>query len=172
MRLASVLATLSSLSLLHASPLTTYSAPANPTDQLSHGARNSTKSYCPSRPADPAYQHKIFNDFVNVLYGQRNPTKAFNTYVDVNLVEHDPFDGQGRDAVRTILEGIIPYATFEVLRINFDNNLGLIHVKIVDQDPQPLALADIYRMDGTCIVEHWDVVQRRPANATNPIAMF
>jgi len=38
--------------------------------------------------------------------------------------------------------------------------------------PEPIALADIYRMDGTCIVEHWDVTQARPANATNPIAMF
>jgi predicted SnoaL-like aldol condensation-catalyzing enzyme len=27
-------------------------------------------------------------------------------------------------------------------------------------------------MEGTCIVEHWDVIQFRPANSINPIAMF
>ena len=52
-----------------------------------------------------------------------------------------------------------------------DNNIGLIHVRI-NEEPEPIALADIYRMDGTCIVEHWDVTQARPANATNGIAMF
>lgn len=35
-----------------------------------------------------------------------------------------------------------------------------------------LALIDLFRMEGTCIVEHWDISQLKPADATNPIAMF
>lgn len=128
-------------------------------------------SYCPSSPASEDYQRYIFAGFVNTLYGQKNVTKAFNTYIDVNLIEHDPFDSQGRAANAAKLSAIIPYASFQVLRSNFDNNIGFIHVK-VNESPEPIALADIYRMDGTCIVEHWDVTQARPANATNPIAMF
>ena len=67
---------------------------------------------------------------------------------------------------------VIPYVPSVVLRHSFDNNIGFIHVRVNEADEEPIALADIYRMDGTCLVEHWDVTQARPANATNPIAMF
>ena len=131
----------------------------------------SIQSYCPPRHANAQYQKDLFFDFVKVLYTEKNATKAFDTYVAVDLIEHDPFDAQGRDANAAKLSGIIPYASFDVLRQNFDSNIGLIHVR-VNESPEPIALADIYRMNGTCIVEHWDVTQARPANATNPIAMF
>lgn len=67
---------------------------------------------------------------------------------------------------------VIPFVPSTVLRQSFDNNIGFIHVRVDEANEEPIALADIYRMDGTCIVEHWDVTQSRPANATNPIAMF
>ena len=71
-----------------------------------------------------------------------------------------------------VLSAVIPYVPFIVLRQNFDNNIGFAHVRVNQEGEAPLALADIYRMEGTCIVEHWDVTQYLPANATNPIALF
>ncbi|KUL83013.1 hypothetical protein ZTR_09325 [Talaromyces verruculosus] len=130
-----------------------------------------TDSLCPGREANELCQRQIFAGFLQTLYVEKNATKAFNTYVDIDLVEHDPFDEQGRDANAAKLSNIIPYANFTVLRSNFNNDIGVIHLRI-DEIPEPAALADIYRMDGTCIVEHWDVLQYRPSNATNPIAMF
>ena len=168
MHFPALLLAVSSLPLLFAASL-----PANELGQPAPAflQTRSKKPYCPSRHADADEQKQIFFDFAKVLYTEKNATKAFNTYVDVNLVEHDPFDAQGRDANAAKLSGIIPYANFEVLRQNFDCNIGLIHVR-VNENPEPIALADIYRMDGSCIVEHWDVTQARPANATNPLAMF
>lgn len=168
MRLSVLLTTLSSLPLLFAMPY--YSTKALE-DRAYHSQSRTTGPYCPSRPASERQQRAIFNAFIEVLYVEKNATKAFDTYVAVNLTEHDPFDEQGRAANAAKLDAIIPYASFEVLRQSFDNNIGLAHVR-VNEDPEPIALADIYRMDGTCIVEHWDVTQARPANATNPIAMF
>ena len=166
MRPTVFLTVLASLPLILALPYYSTKALA----ERSYSSRT-PQSYCPPRPASESYQRAIFYAFVDVLYGEKNPIKAFDTYVAVNLTEHDPFDEQGRDANAAKLAGIIPYAQFTVLRKNFDNNLGFLHARI-EHDPQPYALADIYRMDGTCIVEHWDVLQERPANATNPIAMF
>lgn len=127
--------------------------------------------YCPGREVDERVQKELFMRFLDTLYGEKNVSKAFETYVSPNIIEHDPEDKQNRNFIIARLSKIIPYAKLTILRRNFDNNIGLAFMK-VDGNPEPIALADIYRMDGTCIVEHWDVMQKRPANSTNPIAMF
>ena len=127
--------------------------------------------YCPGREVDESLQGEIFTRFLETLYGEKNVSKAFETYVDPNIIEHDPDDTQDRDAIVARLSQIIPFANFTILAKSFNNNTGLAHLKL-NEDPEPAALADIYRMDGTCIVEHWDVTQYRPENSTNPIAMF
>lgn len=127
--------------------------------------------YCPGYEASERLQQDLFAQFTQTLYVEKNVSKAFETYVSSNIIEHDPDDTQDRDATIARLSQIIPFANFTILRSSFGNNTGLIHLR-VDQDPEPVALADIYRMDGTCIVEHWDIAEARPANSTNPIAMF
>ncbi|MCJ1418198.1 hypothetical protein MMC32_004544 [Xylographa parallela] len=173
MRLQSILSRVSTIPLLLAFsfPVDSLSTHGRSSPALTPRGFNSTFSYCPPRPANEFFQRAIFTDFVNTLYGEKNVTKAFETYIAVSLIEHDPFDAQGRAANEAKLSAIIPYASFEVLRHSFDADIGFIHVR-VNEPPEPIALADIYRMNGTCIVEHWDVTQARPANATNPIAMF
>jgi len=131
------------------------------------------KPYCPPQPAPESIQREIFSAFIHTLYGEKNVTDAFENYVAVDLIEHDPFDSQGRAPNEAKLLAIVPFVPSKVLRSSFDNNIGLAHVRIDSAtEPEPIALADIYRMNGTCIVEHWDITQSRPANATNPIAMF
>ncbi|KAJ5716195.1 hypothetical protein N7493_008106 [Penicillium malachiteum] len=131
----------------------------------------SPESYCPGREVDEDEQGEIFMSFLATLYGEKNAGKAFETHVDLNIIEHDPNDTQNRDDIVARLSEILAFANFSVLASSFSNNIGLAHLRL-NQDPEPAALADIYRMEGTCIVEHWDVTQYRPANSTNPIAMF
>lgn len=127
--------------------------------------------YCPSVPAQPNEQNAIFNEFIHIFLNDRNPLEAYRRFVDVNLIEHNPFGPQGRDANAAFLSQILPLANFTLLRKNFGNDLGITHVRVEGQ-PQPSALVDIYRFNGSCIVEHWDVTEVRPANATNPLALF
>ncbi|RHZ52339.1 hypothetical protein CDV55_103100 [Aspergillus turcosus] len=128
-------------------------------------------SYCPSREANEEHQRKIFARFVRTLYGERNVEEAFSTYVDPDLIEHDPYE-QNRDDVVAKLSQIIPDATFTVVHSTFESDIGFVHLRLGEDGAAPVALADIYRMDGTCIVEHWEVVETRPDDYTNPIAMF
>ncbi|GIJ83128.1 hypothetical protein Asppvi_001647 [Aspergillus pseudoviridinutans] len=128
-------------------------------------------SYCPKHDADEESQRKIFARFIQTLYEEKNVSKAFTTHVDPGMIEHNPFE-ESRDEVVAKLSQTLPAATFTVVHSSFGGDIGFIHVKIGDEDAPPVALADIYRMDGTCIVEHWDVVQTLPENATNPKALF
>ncbi|CAD6588440.1 MAG: hypothetical protein ASARMPREDX12_003330 [Alectoria sarmentosa] len=133
---------------------------------------SSNASYCPGHAAPEYIQRQIFDGFINQLYVEKDVIGAFNKYIAFNLTEHDPFDAQGRIPNEEKLSHIIPFVPSIVLRHSFDNNIGFIHVRVNEAGEEPIALADIYRMEGTCLVEHWDVTQARPANATNPIAMF
>lgn len=173
-----VIATLSSLPSLLASPAPLKwfggaNLPARSTTYSpSHAPYNATPPYCPPRFATEAQQRTIFSSFITTLYTEKNVTGAFSTFIDPNLIEHDPFDPQGAAANAAKLSNIIPFVPSTVLRSAFSDNVGLIHVRVDEEGHRPIALADIYRMNGTCIVEHWDVTQETPANATNPIAMF
>ena len=156
--------------------LTTQSPFEHPCSGADHTYNHKTSSclqkpYCPGREASESLQRHLFTQFTETLYVEKNITKAFEVYVSPNVIEHDPEDAQDRDDIVARLSHIIPFANFTILRSSFGDNVGLVLLK-VEQNPEPLALADIYRMDGTCIVEHWDITQARPANSTNPIAMF
>ncbi|KAL8709819.1 MAG: hypothetical protein Q9220_005435 [cf. Caloplaca sp. 1 TL-2023] len=112
--------------------------------------------YCPPRPATPAQQHAIFTSFVSTLYTSKNVSAAFENYIAVDLIEHDPTDAQGRAANEAKLSQIVPFVPSVVLRQGFDNGTGFIHLKVLEEGHLPIALADIYRMNGSCIVEHWE----------------
>ncbi|KAF7158914.1 hypothetical protein CNMCM5623_004093 [Aspergillus felis] len=133
--------------------------------------RKQFDSYCPKHDANEESQRKIFARFLQTLYEEKNVSKAFTTYVDPGMIEHNPFQ-QSRDEVVAKLSQTLPDATFTVVHSAFAGDIGFAHVRLGDEDAPPVALADIYRMDGTCIVEHWDVLQTLPENATNPKALF
>jgi predicted SnoaL-like aldol condensation-catalyzing enzyme len=52
------------------------------------------------------------------------------------------------------------------------NNTGCVHYREDGMGPQLVAVVDILRFDGSCIMKHWDVVQELALNATNPVALF
>ena len=74
--------------------------------------------------------------------------------------------------LKSSLFAVIPDIPFTILRYSFADNTGWVFYRIDAPGLATKALVDIYRMDGTCIVEHWDVLQVVPANATNPVGFF
>lgn len=138
------------------------------------GLDPATGTYCPATRGrvTPQYQKRIFEQFVDTMYGDHDVKTAFDKHVDVDLIEHAPYDPQGRDAVAAKLAPIFAAGTYDIMSWNFDNNIGMVFIRIYRPDGNQVALIDLFRMNGTCIEEHWDVNQVRPLDATNPIAMF
>ncbi|KAE8441026.1 hypothetical protein EG329_006090 [Mollisiaceae sp. DMI_Dod_QoI] len=133
---------------------------------------SSAASYCPSQAANHTAQRQIFYEFVTKFYLNKDATSAFTDHVDVDYIQHNPFAKSGRDNAITSLSPLLPTLNFTILRTNFNNSTGWVHYRKDQTGTLPTAVVDILRMNGSCIVEHWDVVQERPANATNPLAMW
>jgi len=60
---------------------------------------------------------------------------------------------------------------FELLLVDEERGYGIVYNRFVGKPGtgNPLTVAvDIYRFEGSCMVEHWDAIEGLPANSTNP----
>lgn len=110
---------------------------------------------CPPRPASPQEQEKIFYAFANEFYVQKNISEAFDNYVWVDYIQHNPSIGQGRDAAIAALSKN-PRVNTTIVHQAFVHNIGFVHH--YEFASPPIKIVDVYRMNGSCIVEHWDVI--------------
>ncbi len=128
---------------------------------------------CPPRSANLAAKRRIFDDFIQKLYINKEYTQALTDHVSVEYINHNPFVLNGRDAaIAFFQQPFFQVAVTDVLRTAVDGDLAVIHRRSQLPGAPLVAGVDIYRFDGTCIVEHWDVIQALPANATNPNPLF
>ena len=137
----------------------------------SHPAPSSS---CIPHPVSAHERREIFDSYVNAFYVKKNLTKVFQLYVDSTYIQHNPFVANGPAAALAFLGTIWQSQNLTILHTALDGNLGWIHFKDVElpEAARPVAIVDIVRFDGSCVAEHWDVIQELPANATNPLALF
>jgi predicted SnoaL-like aldol condensation-catalyzing enzyme len=120
----------------------------------------SSKSYCPPQPACEADQIVIWNEFVDVLWIKKNVSLAFNTHVDVNYIQHNPFATSGRQPAIDFLTALWPLDNFTIMHNGFYNNTGYLHYRVDSAGQYPEAITDILRF------QSWS------PNYTNPLALF
>ncbi|CZR58279.1 uncharacterized protein PAC_08170 [Phialocephala subalpina] len=132
----------------------------------------SAASYCPSTPVNETAQKAIFFEFVTKFYIKKDAKGAFTDHVDVNYTQHNPYALSGRDNAITFLTALMPSVNISIMHAAFYNSTGWVHFRQDQTGALPAAGVDVLHMNGSCIVEHWDVIQERPANATNPLAMW
>jgi predicted SnoaL-like aldol condensation-catalyzing enzyme len=137
------------------------------------GASLSTAiSNCPSRPADQEQQKTIFDAFIKSYYVDKDLLRSYDTFFAEDFVQHSPaVIGNGR---KNTTDWLTPYwkcIEFKVVRTLFADNTGVVHVWEARSKGYH-TMAEFFRMDGTCIVEHWDVMQEFPPDAKNPLAML
>jgi predicted SnoaL-like aldol condensation-catalyzing enzyme len=131
---------------------------------------------CPARQVSPAEQLTIFKDFVRLFYVTKDIPTAFQSHVAESYIQHNPNFKSGRQVAQDGLSKFLPSLNITVAKISLSDNTGWVLAKQVAKGQegtgQYTAVVDMYRMDGSCVVEHWDVVQARPTTASNPLVMF
>jgi predicted SnoaL-like aldol condensation-catalyzing enzyme len=132
------------------------------------------KANCPPRRVPAQEQARLFASYVEVLYKKQDAVKAFADFVSPSYIQHNPFVADGSEAALAFLKPVWDKQKIAILHQAFDkgSGIGMIHYKDEGFNPNATAIVDIVRMQGSCIVEHWDVVQEVPANATNPHPLF
>ncbi|KAF8856679.1 hypothetical protein BDZ45DRAFT_745150 [Acephala macrosclerotiorum] len=125
----------------------------------------SAASYCPSTSVHEPAQKAIFFEFTTNFYLNKDAKGAF-------IDHHNPYALSGRDIAITFFTALTPSINFTIMHAAFYNSTGWVHFRQDQTGVLPTAGVDILHMNGSCIVEHWDVLQERPANATNPFAIW
>ena len=115
-------------------------------------------------------------DFYDMVFNQRQPRRAFERYVAIDYIQHNPKAAQGRESAIIFIERILetaPNRRVRIARAMADGDLICLHIHVQDEpDSTGDAHVDFFRvLDGT-IVEHWDVIQKIPDDPGAPEAMF
>ncbi|WYZ44321.1 hypothetical protein EsH8_VII_000757 [Colletotrichum jinshuiense] len=135
---------------------------------------NITESYCPSRPATAEQQRAIFEEAVQTIIVEQRYEEGIMRHYDEGYIQHDPYVVSGRQNALDFLNTLEPNSVnFTIINKGIDNQYAWIFQR-VDQDgnPNPLGWVDLWRMEGTCIMEHWSIYMAKPADAINPLPIW
>lgn len=88
-------------------------------------------------------------------------------------IQHNPFAEPGREFAINFLADSFANPSTTATKIKFfaGQGYGMAHFKLT-LPTITFAVVDYFRFKGTCIVEHWDVLQEITGTEPNPIAFF
>jgi len=120
---------------------------------------------------------EVVLSFYRTALIEHRPREAFEKYAAIEMMEHKPdVPGGTRTAVVEYLEGLIselPQSQWEILRVAAESDLVFLHAQFIPEPgAKPYAIADVFRLKGCKIVEHWDVVGPPRDEQPNPNTRF
>ncbi|KAJ2932831.1 hypothetical protein H1R20_g4262, partial [Candolleomyces eurysporus] len=142
-----------------------------------------TKPLIPGQKCDPnakgpglqRRQQAAIKDFAKIFLVEKDAKKAFDAYIPGEYIQHNPDALSGRQPAidfLTVLWGT-PSMVFTNITAWAGEGIGMIHYRMRAPEADiHMAVMDRLRFEGTCFVEHWDVLQRITGNETNPLAFF
>ena len=120
---------------------------------------------------------KVVLAFYNEALVGLKPRPAFERHMSADFIEHKPDVPEGtRAATASFLEQLIanvPQPKWTIERTIAEGDLVFLHARFSPAPCAPeYAIADVFRLSGCKIVEHWDIVAPPPKEQRNPNTRF
>ena len=107
---------------------------------------------------------------------QGAPEQAARDYAGDTYTQHNPRVADGTEGFITFVRGLLtsfPDMKLTIKRVIAEGDLVVTHAHIVKIPGEAgLAVVDIFRVENSKIVEHWDVVEPVPSEALNSNGMI
>jgi len=150
--------------VLYLSPIST--APVYTAEFTALGCPNTT-----SPIATATEQYNAISDFSQLLYIEHQAAQAFNTYIAKHLINHAPdVAGDGAALALSTVGPLIGSSAVTIEQVFVGEDRAVTFFKAVTPVGS-LAVMELFRMSGTCFVEHW-LVQAVVTNSSNPHPYF
>jgi predicted SnoaL-like aldol condensation-catalyzing enzyme len=118
----------------------------------------------------------LVREFYNLALNIKKPEEAVAKYLGPYYGQHYPGAADGAEAFIAFVRGFttaFPTLHFDFKRFIAEGNLVVVHSHLVRQPgDRGMPVMDIFRIENSRIVEHWDTLQEIPEAAANRNTMF
>ncbi|WP_245300891.1 nuclear transport factor 2 family protein [Vibrio echinoideorum] len=98
---------------------------------------------------------------------------AIDKYIGDKYIQHNPNLPDGKKALKDFINNVPSTTPGEIVRVLSDGNLVALHVKRFSPGgDKNRVIVDIFKVENSMIIEHWDVIQAIPEYSINGHSMY